>query len=105
VIIIGAKLIYPALPDNASGLIGDKGYDSDEFRNALNAKGIAPCILPRRGRNFSTPFDCNFYKQRQKSKISSKTEGLQSDMVYVHIPSSQQSASLHQSSFISINES
>ena len=35
----GAKLLYPQLPE-ASMLIADKGYDSDEFRNALEAKGI-----------------------------------------------------------------
>jgi hypothetical protein len=30
---IGAKIMYPSLP-NATILIGDKGYDSDEFRAA-----------------------------------------------------------------------
>lgn len=36
---VGAKLIYPAMP-NAKVLIGDKGYDSDEFRDALKARKI-----------------------------------------------------------------
>ena len=36
---IGAKLLYPALPEGAAHLLGDKGYDSDEFRAALKAKG------------------------------------------------------------------
>ncbi len=46
---IGAKLIYDDLPSCASYLIGGKGYDSDEFRQALKAKGIKPCIPPRKG--------------------------------------------------------
>tara|TARA_Y100000294_G_scaffold147207_1_gene142996 strand:- start:130 stop:345 length:216 start_codon:yes stop_codon:yes gene_type:complete len=33
----GAKLMFDDLP-SASLLIGDKGYDSDEFRNALASK-------------------------------------------------------------------
>ena len=40
---IGAWIMYPRLP-NAATLIGDKGYDSDELRAALRAKGIASCI-------------------------------------------------------------
>jgi hypothetical protein len=31
-------------------MIGDKGYDSDEYRAALLAKNITPCIPPRKGR-------------------------------------------------------
>ena len=63
---IGAKLMYPVLPDSASCLIGDKGYDSDEFTNALNAKGIVPCIPPRKGRNFPATFNRRLYRQRHK---------------------------------------
>ena len=36
----GAKLLYPHLPA-AETLIADKGYGSDEFRDALAAKDIA----------------------------------------------------------------
>jgi hypothetical protein len=36
---IGAKLIYPAIP-NAKVLIGEKEYDSDEFPEPLNARKI-----------------------------------------------------------------
>ncbi|WP_188874164.1 IS5 family transposase, partial [Iodidimonas muriae] len=63
---IGAKLIYPALPEGPAQLLGDKGYDSDEFRAALNAKGITPCIPPRKGRNFPASFNKTLYKQRHK---------------------------------------
>ena len=45
----GAKPIFPALPQ-APVLIGDKGYDGDEFRNALATKGMKACIPPRKGR-------------------------------------------------------
>jgi len=63
---IGAKLIYPALPKGPARLLGDKGYDSDEFRAALLAKGITPCIPPRKGRKFPANFDKILYKQRHK---------------------------------------
>lgn len=45
----GAKLLYPHLPA-AETLIADKGYDSDEFRDGLAAKGITPCIPSRSNR-------------------------------------------------------
>ncbi len=60
---LGAKLLYPAMP-SAQTLIGDKGYDSDEFRAALKAKGIKPCIPPRSGRNNPATYSKALYKQR-----------------------------------------
>ena len=39
----GARLMLGALPP-AKTLIADRGYDSVPFRQALAAKGIAPCI-------------------------------------------------------------
>jgi len=66
---IGAKLIYPALPEGAKTLIGDKGYDSDEFRSALIAKDIQPCIPPRKGRRTPADFCKKLYKQRHKVEI------------------------------------
>lgn len=62
----GAKLLYPCLPDTASYLIGDKGYDSDEYRQALIAKDIMPCIPPRKGRNNPAGFSKSLYKSRHK---------------------------------------
>lgn len=62
---IGAKLIYPAIPD-AKVLIGDKGYDSDEFRNALNARKIKACIPPRSNRTAPTSYSKSMYKHRHK---------------------------------------
>lgn len=62
----GAKLLYPALPDSVSRLVGDKGYDSDELRAALEAKVITPCIPSRKGRNFPAGYSKTLYKQRYK---------------------------------------
>jgi transposase len=63
---IGAKLTYPALPGHSTMMIGDKGYDSDEYRAALQTKGITPCIPPRKGRTLTASFDKNLYRQRHK---------------------------------------
>ena len=62
---IGAKIIYPALP-KAKTLIGDKGYDSDEFRNALKARKIKTCIPPQRNRKIQHKYSKTLYKQRHK---------------------------------------
>ena len=74
---IGAKLTYPALLHHAAYMIGDKGYDSDEYRAALQAKGITPCIPPRKGRLLPASFDKTLYRQRHKNgeyvRKSSKT--------------------------------
>lgn len=64
----GAKILYPALPD-AQALIADKGYDSDEFRGALHAKGIEPCIPPTSNRKVSITYDARLYRQRSKIEI------------------------------------
>ena len=66
---IGAKILYPALP-RAKTLIGDKGYDSDEFRAALQAMAIEPCIPPRSNRKTPPDFDKDQYKQRHKIESS-----------------------------------
>ena len=62
---VGAKIVYPALL-GARILIGDKGYDSDEFRNALRAKQIEPCIPPRSNRKEKIEYCKTLYKQRHK---------------------------------------
>ena len=62
---IGAKIMYPCLP-KASVMIGDKGYDSDEYRAALKARGIQACIPPRKGRNNPAKYCKTLYKQRYK---------------------------------------
>lgn len=64
----GAKILYPTLP-YADALIADKGYDSDEFRDALYAKGIEPCIPPKSNRTSSITYDTKLYRQRSKIEI------------------------------------
>jgi transposase len=45
----GAALLFPSLP-SAKVLLGDKGYDSDWFRAALDSQGITACIPPKANR-------------------------------------------------------
>ena len=62
---IGAKTLYPALPEGGNRvLLGDKGYDSDQYRAALGAKGIASCIPPRKGRKAPAKYCKTLYKQQ-----------------------------------------
>jgi transposase len=61
----GAKLLYPHLPP-PKYLIADKGYESDEFYEALKAKKIKPCVPPRSDRNIQHKFSKTLYKQRHK---------------------------------------
>lgn len=39
----GAAALLDSLP-RAQWLLGDRGYDADWFRDALQARGITPCI-------------------------------------------------------------
>ena len=61
----GAALIIDRLPD-AKTLIGDKGYDADWLREALQARGIAPCIPPKSNRKEPIPYDQTLYKARHR---------------------------------------
>ncbi len=61
----GAALLLPALPP-ARELLGDRGYDSDAFRNALLARGITPCIPPRKNRKVASAYDKVLYRQRHR---------------------------------------
>jgi transposase len=64
----GAALMFDALP-RASALIGDKGYDGDWLRQALTARGIAPCIPSKSNRKIAIPHDTVLYRQRHKIEI------------------------------------
>jgi putative transposase len=61
----GAALLFSRLP-KARELLGDKGYDSDWFRNALIARGITPCIPPTANRKVQHAYDKQLYRQRHK---------------------------------------
>ena len=61
----GARLMLDALPP-ASALIGDRGYDSNWFREALAEKGIEPCIPPTKNRKTPIGYDKALYRQRHR---------------------------------------
>jgi len=61
----GAALMLDALP-KARTLLGDRGYDADWFRNALAAKGIAPCIPSKINRKVAIAHDRTLYRQRHR---------------------------------------
>ena len=61
----GAATMLPALPP-ANALLGDRGYDSDPFRQALQAMGIEPCIPGRNNRLQPVVYDTVLYRQRNR---------------------------------------
>ncbi|MBC7491200.1 MAG: IS5 family transposase [Novosphingobium sp.] len=61
----GAALMLETLP-KAKAMLGDRGYDADWFRNALIAKGIAPCIPSKSNRKIPIPHDRTLYRQRHR---------------------------------------
>ena len=61
----GARLVLNVLP-GAKTLIADRGYDSKSFRDALQAKGIEPCIPSSRSRKVPYLYDKGLYKKRHK---------------------------------------
>ena len=52
----------------ASTLIADRGYDSNWCRQALEAKGVAPCILPAKSRKTPLDYDKSLYRHRHKTE-------------------------------------
>lgn len=61
----GAGMLAPVLPP-ARELIADRGYDSNPFRAALAARGIAACIPPKKNRKQAIPYDKVLYRQRHR---------------------------------------
>ena len=53
----------------AQWLPGDRGYDADWFRDALEEKGITPCIPGRKSRNTAVKCDKRRYKSRNRIEI------------------------------------
>ncbi|SVC84489.1 uncharacterized protein METZ01_LOCUS337343 [marine metagenome] len=60
-----ARLIVNDLPF-AKHLLADRGYDAGWFREALENKGIKPCIPPKKNRKIQIKYDQTLYKQRHK---------------------------------------
>ena len=59
----GAAALLDDLP-KAQWLLGDRGYDADWFRDALQAKGIQPCIPGRKSRLDPVRYDKRRYRRR-----------------------------------------
>ena len=61
----GAAQLLDRLP-KAKELLADRSYDADWLRTALRAKGIIPCIPPKKNRKAFIPYDAILYKKRHK---------------------------------------
>ncbi len=64
----GAAALLDDLP-KAQWLLGDRGYDADWFRDALEAKGIQPYIPGSRSRNEPVRYDKRRYRRRSRIEI------------------------------------
>jgi transposase len=62
---IGAAALLDSLP-RAQWLLGDRGYGADCFREALQAKGITPCIPGRKSRSEPIKYDKLRYRSRNR---------------------------------------
>lgn len=47
-------------------LLGDRGYDSDRFRNSLRARNMVPVIPGRKNRREPVEYDKDIYKERNR---------------------------------------
>ena len=64
----GAAALLDELP-KAKWLLADRGYDADWYRDALQAKGITPCIPGRKSRKKTIKYDKRRYKRRNRIEI------------------------------------
>jgi len=65
---VGARALLSTLP-NVKWLLGDRGYDADWFREALQDKGIRACIPGRKQRKTPVKYDKRRYKRRNRIEI------------------------------------
>jgi transposase len=65
---IGARALLSRLP-NVKWLLGDRRYDADWFREALQDKGIRACIPGRKKRKTPVKYDKRRYKRRNRIEI------------------------------------
>ena len=66
---IGARALGDALPP-AKHLLADRGYDADRYRDALEDKGMKPCIPSRKERKPPVPHDETRYRSRHEIENS-----------------------------------
>ena len=65
---IGARALCSSLP-KVDWLLGDRGYDADWLRQALENKGIRACILGRKQRTTPVKYDKRRDKRRNRIEI------------------------------------
>lgn len=65
----GAAVLLDRLPA-AEWLITDRGHDAGRFRDALQDKGIKPCIPGRKSRGKTIRYDRRRYRQRNRITIT-----------------------------------
>ena len=64
----GAGALLDSLP-KAQWMLADRGYDADWFRDAVQEKGITPCLPGRKIRNKTGKYDKGRYKRRNRIEI------------------------------------
>ena len=65
---IGARALLSSLP-KVKWLLGDRGYDADWLREALQDKGISAFIPGRKQRKTPVKYDKRRYKRRSRIEI------------------------------------
>ena len=65
---IGARALVVSLP-KVDWLLGDRGYDADWFRDALEDKEIRVCIPSRKQRKKTVRYDRRRYERRNRIEI------------------------------------
>ena len=65
---IGVRALLSGLP-NVDWLLGDRGYDADWFRDALQDKGIRACIPGRKQRKKPVKYDRRRSKRHNRIEI------------------------------------
>jgi transposase len=63
----GAAALLDDLP-KAQWMLADRGYDAEWFRDALEQKGIRPCIPGGKSRSLPVKYDKRRYKRRYKRR-------------------------------------
>ena len=63
-----AAALLSNLPE-AEWLLADRGHDADWYREALQDKGITPCIPGRKSRGKPVTYDKRRYQRRNRIEI------------------------------------
>lgn len=66
---VGSRALLDGLPP-AKHMLADRGYDADRYREALEDRGITPCIPSQNGRKTPISHDAERYRQRHRIENS-----------------------------------